>query len=131
MRFARTQSVTPNAPVPQSLDIRARKDKSQRDSWWLEGTPGYVTVIIGVTGLAGRCPGHNSTCTERMTGYTSSTLFSAPPPHTYTLHNVLPSYRHPPLGYERVYLLLHEVADTPFHILGYDIHLSKCIVQTL
>ena len=30
-----------------------------------------------------------------------------------------------PLGYERVYLLLGKVADTPFHIQGYPDDIAK------
>ena len=58
------------------------------------------------------------------------------------MHTLLCSclYRH--LGYERVYLPLGKVADTPFHIQGDDILLKgcpqlaqyyqcRCIVRTL
>ena len=37
--------------------------------------------------------------------------------------------RHP--GYERVYLTLYKVADTPFHIQGDDIYPGRILTATI
>ena len=36
-----------------------------------------------------------------------------------------------PLGYERVYLPLHKVADTPFHIQGDDYIAHRLVICTI
>ena len=43
---------------------------------------------------------------------------------------VLTTVIYRPLGYERVYLPLYKVADTPFHIQGDDIYTVYTMLKT-
>ena len=62
----------------------------------------------------------DATCIVLCTEYNSLCLFTSSLLYEHNFHNII-IWVSRPLGYERVYLPLCKVADTPFHIQGHEV----------